>query len=103
RAAVALDLRGRVDRVAERFPPLAYALRVIDRYNDIHGNVNANSITLTAFLALFAITLLAVAVIGYIDAANVDVAKSITQWLGLSGDAAQVVTDAVSTARTSAR
>jgi membrane protein len=100
---VALDLRGRVDRVAERAPPLAYALRVIDRYNDIRGNVNANSITLTAFLALFAVTLLAVAAIGFLDATNLDVAKEITQALGLSGDAAKVVTNAVNTARKSAR
>jgi membrane protein len=100
---VALDLRGRVDRVAERVPPLAYALRVIDRYNDIHGNVVANSITLTAFLALFALTLLAVAAIGFLDQTNVDVAKEITKALGLSGDAAKVVTQAVNTARKSAR
>jgi membrane protein len=100
---VALDLRGRVDRVAERVPPLAYALRVIDRYNDIHGNVISNSITLTAFLALFALTLLAVAVIGFLDQTNVDVAKEITKALGLSGDAAKVVTHAVNTARNSAR
>jgi len=100
---VALDLRGRVDRVAERVPPLAYALRVIDRYNDIHGNVVANSITLTAFLALFALTLLAVAAIGFLDQTNVDVAKEITKALGLSGDAAKVVTQAVNTARRSAR
>jgi len=100
---VALDLRGRVDRVAERVPPLAYALRVFDRYNDIHGNVNANSITLTAFLALFAVTLLAVALVGFLDATNVNVAKEITNALGLSGDAAKVVTNAVDTARKSAR
>ena len=100
---MALDLRGRVDRVAERVPPLAYALRVIDRYNDIHGNVNANSITLTAFLALFAVTLLAVALIGFLDTTNVDVAKEITNALGLSGDAAKVITNAVNTARKSAR
>jgi len=100
---VALDLRGRFVRVAERVPPLAYALRVIDRYNDIHGNVVANSITLTAFLALFALTLLAVAAIGFLDQTNVDVAKEITKALGLSGDAAKVVTQAVNTGRKSAR
>ena len=100
---MALDLRGRVDRVAERVPPLSYALRVIDRYNDIHGNVVANSITLTAFLALFALTLLAVAAVGFLDRTNVDVAKEITNALGLTGDAAKVVTQAVGTARKSAR
>lgn len=100
---MALDVRGRIDRIAERFPPLRYALDIQDRYEAIHGNVSANSITLTAFLALFAVTLLAVAVVGFLDRTNIDVAQEITQWLGLSGDAAEVVSDAVNTASNSAR
>ncbi|MFA5885241.1 MAG: YihY/virulence factor BrkB family protein [Acidimicrobiia bacterium] len=98
-----IDLRGRIDRVAERVPPLKYFLDIQDRYGHLHGNVSANSITLTAFLALFAITLLAVAALGYLDRSSVDVAKAITNWLGLSGDAAKLVTDAVNTASKSAR
>lgn len=100
---MALDVRGRIDRIAARVPPLKYVLDVFARYEDLHGNVSANSITLTAFLALFAISLLAVAAIGYLDATNVDVAKEITSWLGLHGDAAKVVTQAVDNARNSAR
>jgi membrane protein len=100
---VEIDLRGRVDRIAARIPPLEYALRVLDRYSHTHGNINANSITLTAFLALFAVTLLAVAAIGFLDESDVNVAKEITSALGLSGDAARVVTQAVNTARESAR
>jgi membrane protein len=100
---VEIDLRGRIDRIAARVPPLEYALRVLDRYSHTHGNVNANSITLTAFLSLFAVTLLAVAAVGYLDASDVNVAKEITEALGLTGDAARVVTQAVNTARDSAR
>lgn len=96
-------MRGRIDRIADRVPPLRYVLRVQDRYEALHGNVSANAITLTAFLALFAVSLLAVAVVGYLDRTNIDVAEQITSWLGLSGDAAQVVTDAVNTAKSSAR
>ena len=98
-----MDVRGRVDRVADRFPPLRYFLDIQNRYERLHGNVSANSITLTAFLALFAMTLLAVAAVGYLDRSNVDVAKAITDGLGLSGDASKVVTDAVNTASKSAR
>lgn len=98
-----IDFRSRVDRVAERFPPLRYFLDIQDRYASLHGNVSANSITLTAFLALFAITLVAVAAVGYLNRTDIDVAKAITEWLGLTGDAAKVVTDAVNTASNSAR
>lgn len=76
---------------------------MLQRYNELHGNVSANSVTLTAFLALFAVTLLAVAAIGYLDRTDVNVAKSITGWLGLHGDAAHTVTQAVNNARDSAR
>ena len=100
---MAIDVRGRIDRIADRVPPLRYALSIQDRYEALHGNVSANSITLTAFLALFAITLLGVALVGYLDRTDVNVAKSITSWLGLSGDAARVVTEAVNTASNSAR
>jgi membrane protein len=100
---VGIDVRRHIDRIAAQFPPLRYVLSIQDRYEALHGNVSANSVTLTAFLALFAITLLAVAVVGYLDRSNVDVAQAVTSWLGLSGDAAQVVTDAVTTASSSAR
>lgn len=100
---MAIDVRGRIDRIAERVPPLRYALSIQDRYEQLHGNVSANSITLTAFLALFAVTLLGVAVVGYLDRTDINVARTITDWLGLSGDAARVVTDAVNTASNSAR
>lgn len=96
-------MRRHIDRVAAKFPPLKYALQIQDRYEALHGNVSANSITLTAFLALFALTLLAVALVGYLDRSDVDIAAEITKWLGLSGDAADLVTNAVRTASNSAR
>ena len=40
---------------------------------------------------------------GFLDATNVNIAKEITKALGLSGDAEKVVTNAVNTARKSAR
>lgn len=98
-----LDVRAVIDRIAARVPPLRYALSIQERYEALHGNVSANSITLTGFLALFAISLLGVALVGYLDQSDVDVAQTITDWLGLSGDAAQVVTEAVTTASDSAR
>lgn len=100
---MAIDVRGRIDRIAERVPPLRYALSIQDRYEALHGNVSANSITLTAFLALFAISLLGVAIVAYLDRSDVNVARAITDWLGLTGDAARVVTQAVNTASGSAR
>ena len=43
-----LDLRGRLDRVATRIPPLRVALAVQDRYSALRGNQLAAAVTLTA-------------------------------------------------------
>ena len=82
------DLRGRLDRVAARIPPLRVALAVQDRYSALRGNQLAAAITLTAFLALFALVLIAVAVVGSVSAGSADVPSRVVDNLGLTGDAA---------------
>src|SRR2546430_7682392 len=80
---VQLDLRGRLDRVAARIPPLRVALAVQDRYSALRGNQLAAAITLTAFLALFALVLIAVAVVGFVSAGSADVPSRVVDNLGL--------------------
>ena len=46
----------------------------VRRFNQLNGRANAAAITLYGFLALFAITLLAVAVVGFVDSGRQDVA-----------------------------
>jgi membrane protein len=69
------------------------------RFSQLNGRANAAAITLYGFLALFAITLLAVAVVGFLDADRKDVAANIVEFLGVTGTAAKTVTDAVDKAR----
>ncbi|MFN8026104.1 MAG: YhjD/YihY/BrkB family envelope integrity protein [Acidimicrobiia bacterium] len=69
------------------------------RFNQLNGRANAAAITLYGFLALFAITLLAVAVVGFVDADRQNVAENIVSFLGVTGTAAKTVTDAVDRAR----
>jgi membrane protein len=61
----------------------------------VRGRALAASITLYGFYALFALTLLAVSVIGYVSAGHQHVARDVTNWIGVKGDAATIVTDAV--------
>ena len=75
---------------------------VVDRYNAMNGRNTAAAITLYGFLALFALTVLATGVVGFISEGNDDVAERIVNWLGVEGAAAKTVTDAVSTAQSSA-
>ena len=96
-----------IDRI---FGPLARrwawadtALRMQKRYAEVHGNYLASSITLTAFLSLFPLLLVAIAVLGFFSVRNTNVASEIISSLGLSGDAAKAVNTAVDKARQSRR
>lgn len=72
-----------------------------ERYGRLNGRNTAAAITLYGFLALFALTVLATGVIGFVSDRD-DVADSIINWLGVEGAAAKTVTDAVKTAQQSA-
>lgn len=76
---------------------------VVQRYGALHGRVSAAAITLYGLFALFALCVLAVALVGIVATDNDHVAEDIVSWLGLHGDAATTVTDAVNTAAHSAR
>jgi membrane protein len=76
---------------------------VYQRYDALNGRATAAAITLYGFLALFALAVLAVAVVGFVESGNDHVAEDIVNWLGVTGTAAKVVTDAVKAASESAR
>jgi membrane protein len=73
------------------------------RYDAIGGPTLAGGVTLYGFLALFALLVLAVAVLGFVSADNTHLAADITKELGLTGDAAKIVTDSVAAAQRSRR
>jgi membrane protein len=73
------------------------------RYSVIGGPTLAGGVTLYGFLALFALLVLAVAGLGFVSADNSHLASDITGELGLTGDAADIVTESVSAAQHSRR
>lgn len=82
--------------------PGVAALRDIQRrYTDARGSALAASITLYGFLALFAVTALAIAVLGFLSAGGAHLARDLPNQLGLSGEAARLVHRAVDAARRS--
>jgi membrane protein len=98
-----LDVMARLERQGERWRWLGFALRVHQRTNELHGSQMASAITLTAFITLFPLVLVAIAVIGFVAAGSDDVAARIVENLGLTGRAARTVTDAIETAERSRR
>jgi membrane protein len=87
----------------ERWVWLRVALDVKDRFAELHGGYVASAVTLTAFLSLFPLVLVATAVAGFLSAGGTDVAEEIVSGLGLTGDAADIVNDAVDRAESSRR
>jgi membrane protein len=73
------------------------------RYTQIGGQALAGGIALYGFLAVFALLVLGVAVLGFLSVGDKGLAHSITGDLGLTGDAARIVRDAVDAARRSRR
>jgi membrane protein len=94
-------IKGRLDALGAKFPPLKYVLQVQERYGDLHGNNIAAAVTFQAFVSLFPLLLVAVAVIGWIAGDGTNVAGRVIGELGLNGDAASAVRAAVDAARES--
>ena len=97
------SIRARAARLPKRWPWLRLLLDIKDRFDEVHGGYLASAITLSAFLSLFPLLLVATAVIGFVSAGSSNVADDVIRELGLTGEAAQTVRDAVAAAENSRR
>lgn len=82
----------------KRWPRLDAVLSVNDRFGAIGGGPLASSIALAAFVSLFPLLLVIIAVIGFISSGDSGFATSLIGDLGLRGRAAETVQDAITTA-----
>src|SRR2546423_6311601 len=79
------------------------ALRVQQRFGELHGGYLASAITLAAFLSIFQLLLVAIAVVGFIAHGNADFPRKVIEQLGLSGNAADAMVKTLRTASKSRR
>jgi membrane protein len=78
-------------------------MAVKDRFDELEGGVVAASVTLAIFVSLFPALLVGTAIIGFIAHGRVDLASDVIDRLGLSGTAADVMTQAIASAEHSRR
>jgi membrane protein len=91
-----------LDKIADRLPFLKPVAAVQRRYGDVGGNQLAAAFTLQAFLSLFPLILVAIAVLGFVAAGSqTDIAPKLVEQLGLKGESAKMMTDAVGSAESS--
>jgi membrane protein len=87
------------DRLGDKLPWLKPVLAVQKRYGEVGGNQLAAAFTLQAFLSLFPLLLVAIAVIGFVAAdVKVDLAGRLIDQLSLKGEAARVFDQAITQA-----
>ncbi|HVT78516.1 MAG TPA: YihY/virulence factor BrkB family protein [Acidimicrobiales bacterium] len=81
-----------------RVPVLRTLMPIQDRYGELNGNNLAATVAFQTFLSLFPLLLVIVAVVGFFASKDATVGTRIVGNLGLQGDAARIVNDAIGTA-----
>ena len=94
-------MKERLDELGQRYPWFGTVLGVQKRYGELNGNYLASSVTLSAFLSIFPLLLFAIAVMGFFAAGSATFAPSVIKHLGLTGQAADAINNAISTAERS--
>lgn len=91
--------KAKLDDACARHPWLDIAVKVQRRFGAERGANLAAAISMRGFLALFPVLVLMIAVVGFVSGDPRTVADDIVDSLGLSGSAAETITDAVKTAQ----
>jgi membrane protein len=87
--------------LARRWAWVGTLIDVQKRFGEVHGGFLAAAVTLTAFLSLFPLLLVSVAVVGFLAHGDPGLPREVIERLGLSGEAADAVTSAIETAERS--
>lgn len=96
-------LRRLLGPIAQRWAWAETTLRVQERFSEVHGGYLASAVTLSAFLSLFPLILVVIAVVGFVSAHSSDLAGAIIRNLGVSGEAAKALDTAIHQAERSRR
>lgn len=91
----------RLDALGRRWPWVGTARRVRHRFGEIHGTYLGSALTLACFVSLLPLLFATSAVVGFLASGRVDFVARVVDQLGLTGDAARLVTDAIDVARDS--
>jgi membrane protein len=92
-----------LDWIRRRFPWMSTPLAVHERVNAVGGGPLSSSIALAGFLSLFPLLLVAIAVLGFVSAETTDFPAKVIENLGLEGEAARQMLEAIDTAEGSRR
>ena len=103
--SVQAGVGARREALQARWPWLRVIVQVQKRFDEVHGGYLASAVTLAAFLSLFPLMLVAIAVLGFFARNTADLPGELVSWFGLpsSGETAEAITEAIETAEKSRR
>lgn len=81
--------------LGKRWPWFGRALEVQDRVGEINGGFAASAITVSVFVAIFPLLLVAISVIGFLASGDDELPSRIIEDLGLTGTAAETMETAI--------
>ncbi len=96
-------MKEKLDELGERWKWFGTTLAVQKRYSELNGNYLASSVTLSSFLSIFPLLLFAIAILGFFSANTPSLATDVVDRLGLRGEAATAITNAIGKAEQSRR
>ena len=96
-------MKQKLRALGARWPWLGRALDVQDRVGEINGGFVASAVTVSVFISIFPLLLVAIAAVGFLAAGNDDLAADLIENLGLTGAAADTLTTAIDRASSSRR
>ncbi len=98
-----MKIKEKVGEYGERWKWFGTVLAVQKRYTELNGNYLASAVTLTAFLSIFPLLLVAIAIVGFVAAGNTNFSADVIEYLGISGEAEENITKALRKAQESRR
>ena len=97
-----VDLKERIlGPPARRWSWFATAVRIQERFSEVHGSQVASAVTLAAFISIFPLLITAIGVLGFFSHQAADLPGEVISRLGLRDAAAEAITGAIATAERS--
>lgn len=98
-----MTIKERVRAIGDRWRWFGEILDVQERFGEVNGSFVSSGIAISVFIAVFPLLLVAIAVLGFLASGDETLAADIAENLGLTGTAAETVTNAVDRAADSRR
>jgi membrane protein len=92
-----------LQRWRQRFPWFDRAVRVQERFGVVGGGPKSSSLALATFVSLFPLLLVGIAVVGFVSSGNRSFTGDVIDSLGIHGEGARLVREAINTAEQSKR